>query len=75
MNKNIFYYNPLSDKKSFVIADTTMLAVKGAYLKPFPKFIDIDTMEQIVCEPRDRTDYILQSCLSSNIALILITTN
>ena len=75
MKKDIFYFNPLSLKKSLVIADTTMLAMRGASLKPFPKFIDTDTMEQIVWEPGDKTDNILQSCLSHNVALILITNN
>lgn len=75
MKKDIYYFNPVSVNNSLVIVDTTMLIKKGSSLKPFPKSIDTGTMEQIVCEPGDRTDNILHSCLSSNVALILITNN
>ena len=75
MKKNISYFNRLSVKKTIVIADTTMLAIKGVFLKPFPKFIDVNSLEDIVCEPEDKTDNILHSCLSSDISLILITNN
>jgi hypothetical protein len=75
MKKDTFYFNPINLKKSLVIADTTKLAMRGAFLKPFPKFIDSDTIEQIVWEPGDKTDNILQACLRNGVALILITNN
>lgn len=75
MKRNIYSFNRLSIKKTIVIADTTMLAIKGVFLKPFPKNMDIKSIEKIVCTPEDKTDNILQSCLCSNISLILLTKN
>ncbi len=75
MKKNMYYFNRLRIQKTIVIADTTKLAIKGAFLRPFPEFMDIKSIENIVCTPEDKTDNILHSCLSSNISLILITKN
>jgi hypothetical protein len=75
MKKDIYYFNPISVKKSLVIADTTKLATRGVFLKPLPKFYKHFKIDQIFFGPGDRTGNILKSCLRSNIALILVTNN
>lgn len=75
MKKNTYSFNRLCLKKSLVVTDTTMLAIKGVFLRPFPKLFDLKSLERIVCVPEDKTDHILHSCLSSDVALILITKN
>jgi len=75
MGKIIYCFNPLSVNKSLIIADTTMLARNGVFLKPFPEFIDTETIAQIACEPENRIGNQLMICLISNVALILVTNN